>query len=98
MKYRIFIEDVGPGKFSAYGRRDIVAESALDAIFKVTGVLRSSPIGTRWQRGEPPTIFRGSPEGWLRDGSRLIALPLNRRDLWPDGKTGKVPTEALKFR
>lgn len=27
-----------------------------------------------------------------------IALPLNRRDLWPDGKTGEVPAEALKYR
>jgi hypothetical protein len=28
---------------------------------------------------------------------RLIALPENRKDLWPDGKTGKVPNEALSF-
>ena len=31
-------------------------------------------------------------------GRKLIALPYTRMDLWPDGKTGAVPTEALKFR
>lgn len=28
----------------------------------------------------------------------LIALPHDRKDLWPDGKTGKVSPEALEFQ
>ena len=31
-------------------------------------------------------------------GRKLIALPHSRKDLWPNGKTGSVPREALNFR
>ncbi len=31
-------------------------------------------------------------------GKKLIALPHDRKDLWPDGKTGEVPREALEYR
>ena len=34
----------------------------------------------------------------LLHGRRVIALPTNRKDLWPDGKTGRVPKEALEYR
>lgn len=30
-------------------------------------------------------------------GRKLIALPFDRRDLWPNSQTGQVPPEALKF-
>ena len=32
---------------------------------------------------------------WI--GEKMIALPHDREDLWPHGKTGEVPPEALKF-
>lgn len=87
MKYRVFVEDVGPGRFSGYSR-DVEASSSLDAIFSATGVLRSSLVGIAWRDGSL------RPSEWE---DRLIALPHNRMDLWPDGKTGKVPAEALEF-
>lgn len=88
MKYRVFVEDVGRGKFSCYSRGPVDAGSPLDAIFKATGVVRSSPVGTAWRAGTlRPSIHH----------QRLIALPESRRDLWPDGETGKVPREALQF-
>lgn len=31
------------------------------------------------------------------DGNQLIALPHTRKDLWPDGRTGRVRPEALKI-
>lgn len=31
-------------------------------------------------------------------GKKLIALPDDRRDLWPDGRTGAVSKEALRYR
>lgn len=33
-----------------------------------------------------------------RGGQVFIALPHSRMELWPDGKTGAVPNEALTFR
>lgn len=30
-------------------------------------------------------------------GRKLIALPFDRRDLWPNNQTGEVPPEALKW-
>lgn len=27
----------------------------------------------------------------------FIALPKSRKDLWPDGKTGRVPQESLRY-
>jgi hypothetical protein len=86
--YRIFVEDVGAGLFSAYGSEDIRATSPLDAIFAGTKIAKDSPVGRRWLDG------RMIPS-WC--GRRLIALPHDRKDLWPDGQTGKVPKEALTF-
>jgi hypothetical protein len=40
------------------------------------------------------TEARGNP--WIR--GKLIALPFNRKELWPDSKTGKVPEGALEFK
>ncbi len=82
-KYRVFVEDVGPGKFSAAGvpvklRGGIEAATPREAIDKSKV---ANPKGTN---------------EWL--GRRLIALPHDRRDLWPDGQTGAVPREALRFR
>ena len=74
MKYRVFVEDVGPSRFS--GVRDIVAATPKAAI---------KPFATDQGKG-------------LWHGRRLIAFPHSRRDLWPDGQTGKVPREALTFR
>lgn len=31
-------------------------------------------------------------------GRKLIALPDDRRDLWPNSETGKVSKEALRYR
>ena len=88
MKYRVFIEDVGSGRFSAYGTHDVDATSPLDAIFQVSGVVPSSRVGTRWQNATlRPRV----------DGLRLIALPHSRKDLWPHSRTGKVPTAALSY-
>lgn len=36
------------------------------------------------------------PPAW--EGERMIALPHTRKDLWPNGKTGAVPREALRYR
>jgi len=84
--YRVFIEDVGKRRFSAYGSRDVTADNPLDAIFQITGCRKSSPVGRAWiDCTLRPAV----------DGMRLIALPHSRRDLWPNGDTGKVPTEAL---
>ena len=69
MKYRVFIEDVGPNKFSAI--RDAEAKTPQEAILKVVN-LHAVDV-------------------------QVIALPHSRRDLWPNGRTGKVPTEALGF-
>ncbi len=88
MKYRVFIEDVGRGRFSAYGDRDVYAESPLDAIFQITEVVKSSPVGKRWS----DSTLRPTHEGL-----RLIALPHRQKDLWPDRTTGKVPIAALSF-
>lgn len=86
-KYRVFVEDVGRAKFSAY-YGDIEAASPLDAIFEATGVTRGSPVGKAWIAGTlRPAI----------DHQRLIALPHTRKDLWPDGKTGEVPVAALSY-
>lgn len=84
-KYRVFVEDVGPNKFSAFGDRDVEANFPLDAIFEITGVVRVSLVGKRWLNGEPPC--------W--EGCLLIALPHSRKDLWPNGKTGAVPKQAI---
>ena len=86
--YRVFVEDVGPARFSGFGGRDVKAKSPLEAIFMVTGVERDSPVGRAWVSGvrRPRWYGRG-----------LIALPVLRMDLWPDGETGRVPAEALKF-
>ncbi len=87
-RYRVFVEDVGPGRFSAYGDRDVDAASPLDALFQITEVVKSSPVGKKWIAGE------------LRprhNDARLIALPRNRQDLWPHPTTGKVPIAALSF-
>ena len=88
-RYRVFVQDVGDEGFSGYGHADVDADSPLDAIFQVTGCVRTSPVGRRWLSGAVP------PSEW---GDRLIALPHSRKDLWPDGKTGKVPDEALSFQ
>ena len=40
-------------------------------------------------------IAQGGCQGWE---GKFIALPYSRRDLWPDGQTGKVPKEALLYR
>jgi hypothetical protein len=74
IKYRIFSEDVGPGKFSAV--EEVTAPNPREAIL---------PFCTDKKRR-------------LWYGQRVIALPDNRRDLWPDSKTGTVPSEALKYR
>jgi hypothetical protein len=82
VKYRVFVEDVGPGKFSGAGvpvklRGGIEAESPREAIDKSKAAW--PPGGNTWY------------------GRRLIALPHDRKDLWPNGKTGAVPKEALRF-
>lgn len=30
--------------------------------------------------------------------ARIVALPHNRRDLWPDGKTGRLPKSPAQLR
>lgn len=87
--YRVFVEDVGVGLFSAFSDHDVLATSPLEAIFQVTEVLPDSKVGKAW-------IAKTLPPTW--NFRRLIALPLERTDLWPDGKTGKVPKEALEYR
>jgi hypothetical protein len=42
--------------------------------------------------------FAYPPGGLTWYGKKLIALPHDRKDLWPDGQTGHVPEEALSFR
>jgi hypothetical protein len=88
MTYRIFIEDVGAQRFSAFAQRNYEASTPLEAIFRATHVVRSSPVGTQWRNGKLIPRF---------DGMRLIALPLTRQDLWPNATTLKVPSEALKL-
>jgi hypothetical protein len=86
-RYRVFVQDVGRGGFSAFGDHDVVAGSPLEAIFTATRVSRNSTVGARWLHGGRPR--------W--SGKRLIALPHSRRELWPEGLTGYVPAEAFKF-
>jgi hypothetical protein len=73
MSYRLFVEDIGRGKFSAMGIAEVRAKSPQAAIEKGFG-----------------------PSKW--NGKRIIALPHDRKDLWPDGQTGDVPEEALEYR
>ena len=80
MMYRVFVEDVGPGKFSAI--KDAEAKNPRRAILDVTKV----------------DGFTGAPDFMTWNGRRLIALPHHRKDLWPNGKTGAVSAEALKYR
>ncbi len=28
---------------------------------------------------------------------KVLVAPENRRDLWPDGQTGRIPTEAKRY-
>lgn len=35
--------------------------------------------------------------GQAWEGEKMIALPHGRKDLWPDGQTGRVPREALRY-
>ena len=88
--YRVFVEDVGVKRFSAFGSRDMQAGNPLDAIFKATGVKKDSAAGIAWIR----RYGSGYPM-WY--GKRLIALPHSRKDLWPNGKTGRVPSAALLY-
>ena len=44
----------------------------------------------------PAAAVAEVPPAW--DGEVMIALPYDRPDLWPNGRTGKVPGEALGFR
>jgi hypothetical protein len=71
-RYRIFVEDVGPGLFSAAGTPELKAQSPEIAILAGMGAPR-----------------------WC--GRLLIALPVDRKDLWPNGATGEVPEEALEY-
>ncbi len=86
-RYRVFVQDVGNDGYSASAFPDLMAYSPLDAIIEATGV-RTQLIALRWMER------RELPSSW---GQRLIALPHSRKGLWPDGKTGKVPAEALRF-
>lgn len=71
--YRLFVEDVGKGRFSAMGVPEVRAANPKAAI----------------QAGFGPALW---------NGKRIIALPHERKDLWPNEKTGEVPEEALNFR
>jgi hypothetical protein len=73
MSYRLFVEDVGKGKFSAMGVAEVRAANPKAAI----------------RAGFGPSLW---------NGKRIIALPHERKDLWPDGQTGEVPEEALEYR
>ena len=74
MRYRVFSEDVGKGKFSAVD--DTTANSPEEAILPYC----TDKVKKLWH------------------GQRIIALPHNRKDLWPHGYTGVVPKEALRYR
>lgn len=40
-------------------------------------------------------LQKAPPRAWRRE--KYIALPHSRRDLWPDGKTGELSPEAVRF-
>ncbi len=44
----------------------------------------------------PPAVA-WADERWPVWKGRHLALPYDRRDLWPDSATGQVPPEALRI-
>jgi hypothetical protein len=80
--YRIFTNDIGPMRFSAWA--DVRGACPREA------VMRSRALHL-------PSFRLDRPHATARRLHLVLAIPLSRKDIWPDEKTGKTKPEARKY-